>query len=145
MKKSNRNWLITVIVIVAAFLLWLLFKRNPRIAQTIQNNLPFTMPAILLPDTAPIDINVDIDGYHPRDYPLPAIPDYDDDGNGGTSCNFCLQSRVQIAPPSPPARIAPPQVRMPQPVRSFASVGGTSVSPSGVQHYSPTGIYLGKY
>ena len=143
MNKSNKKWLTTIAFIAIAVILWLLFKRNPAISKVIENALPFSLPAISLPESDMPDINIELDGYDPRDYPLPSLPM--DDGNRGTSCNFCLQSRVQISPPSPPAKILPPQIKPVVKQKPRYSMGSSFVAPSGTPYYSATGIYLGKF
>lgn len=99
MTKERKHVMITIGVIVIAIVLWLLFRRNPALSQIIENANPFSLPAVTIPEAGDIIIP-ELKGYMPSNY----------ESSSGTSCNFCIQSRVQIAPPSPaitPAVITP--------------------------------------
>ena len=80
MEKKKQNWLAIIVVIVAAIIIWFLFKRNPNLVRDLKNSLPifkFSNPPVQTFD-------VGNDAYTPHDYPMPALNNAVRSG-----CSFC--------------------------------------------------------
>ena len=146
MNERTKSRLITVAIIIALVMLWLWLRRIPAVQKAVQetaNNLGLPDVGGLLPvDVLSPEFNGgELPGYVAHDYPLPSLSDIED---RYSPCNFCLQSRVTITTPSPPAKITPPA--QPQVYPSYRSSMTWNQSPPParpVQNWGPTGLPLG--
>jgi len=136
MKAENKKVAkIAALVIGVAIILYLLLRKNGQLIQNIQEAASPLM-SVGLPEIAPVDIDVPGFDFTPHDYPMPSIP-----APSFKPCNFCITSRVELAPASPPAPAPPPiirEVQIPQiPSRTHWGMGSVPAPPG------PKGRYYG--
>jgi hypothetical protein len=133
MSDKNKHRLIVAAIIGIVIVLWFWARKNPTVAQIIQQAADNVgLPELgLLPinNIGAPNIDVNISGYTPHDYPLPALSSYD--GNPfQEGCSFCSTSRTTVVPPSPPVKIEYIPAKEIKPARYGAGSMTTWAQPS---------------